>query len=121
MLFFLKPRWLNNACEKVMTATPSNFTSDARSPRSNCIAPTTKSHMPALMAASTVTRPARLNHAVTQPQPRPPRIEAQCYSPPAVGKAEATCAIAAATMSENKHATGQPMPMLAPPTLQKPT
>ena len=77
--------------------------------------------MPTLIAASTVTSPARLNHAVAQPQPRPPRIAAQWYSPPAVGNADATCPIVAATHSENRHTSGQPRPIAAPPTEQNPT
>src|SRR4051812_13454757 len=73
------------------------------------------------MAARTVTSPARLNQAVTQPQPLPPRMLAQWYSPPAVGKAEATWPMVSATTSENRQQVGQPSPMLAPPTLHRPT
>src|SRR5262245_63295737 len=72
------------------------------------------------MAARTVTSPARLNQAVAQPQPRPPRIDAQWYSPPAVGNAEATCPIVAATTRANRQPSGQPRPIEAPPTLHRP-
>src|SRR5437868_15424829 len=72
------------------------------------------------MAARTVIKPARLNQAVAQPQPRPPRIAAQWYSPPAVGNADATWAIVNATTSEKRHTSGQPSPIAAPPTPQKP-
>src|SRR5215472_464673 len=66
-----------------------------------------KRKQPALMAAKTKMSPTRLNHAVVQPQPRPPRIDAQWYSPPAVGNADAICAIVAATARENRHSGGQ--------------
>src|SRR5262245_809143 len=79
-----------------------------------------KRKVPTLIAASTVTSPARLNHAVTQPHPRPPRIAAQWYSPPAVGNAEAICPIVAATHSENRHTRGHASPIDAPPTEQNP-
>src|ERR1700731_4749920 len=84
------------------------------------MAPRTNRYMPTLMAARTVTRPARLNQAVAQPQPRPPRIDAQWDSPPAVGKADATWAMVSATTSENRHTSGKPKPMAAPPPPQKP-
>src|SRR3954463_11534265 len=84
-------------------------------------APVVNCHVPTLIAASTVTSPTRLNQAVPQPQPRRPRMPAQWYSPPAVGNADATCPIAAATQSENRQASGQPSPTAAPPTEQKPT
>src|SRR5215468_6128684 len=72
------------------------------------------------MAASTVISPARLNQAVAQPQPRPPRIADQWYSPPAVGNVEASCPIVAATARANRPASGQPRPIAAPPTLHNP-
>src|SRR6516165_3543747 len=72
------------------------------------------------MAASTVTSPARLNHAVAQPQPRPPRIADQWYNPPAVGNVEASWPIVAATASAKRLTSGQPRPIDAPPTLQRP-
>src|SRR5260370_35714398 len=72
------------------------------------------------MAARTASRPSRLNQAVTQPQPRPPRMAAQWYSPPAVGKADATCPMVNATTSANSDASGQPRPIDAPPTLHRP-
>src|SRR6516164_9024443 len=72
------------------------------------------------MAARTVTSPARLNQAVAQPQPRPPRIADQWYSPPAVGKVEASWPIVAATASANRLTSGQPRPIDAPPTPQNP-
>ena len=80
-----------------------------------------KSYVPALIAPSTVTSPARLNQAVTQPQARPPRMEPQWYRPPAVGKADATWAMVAATVSENRQTSGQPSPMPAPPAPPSPT
>ena len=70
------------------------------------------------MAASTVTSPARLNQAVVQPQPRPPRMVAQWYRPPAVGYREASCPMVAATAMEKQTMSGQPTPMAAPPTLE---
>src|SRR5437868_10435780 len=73
------------------------------------------------MAARTVIKPARLNQAVAQPQPRPPRMAAQWYSPPAVGNADATWPIVSATSSENRQHSGQPNPTAAPPTLHRPT
>src|SRR5436305_14674618 len=72
------------------------------------------------MAARTIISPARLSHAVPQPQPLPPRIDAQWYSPPAVGNAEATWPIVAATAREKRETSGQPSPIAAPPTLHRP-
>ncbi len=61
-----------------------------------------------------------MNRAVAQPKPRPPRIEAQWYRPPAVGNADATWPIVSAMQSVSALHTGRPMPMPAPPTLQEP-
>ena len=66
------------------------------------------------MAASTVTRPSRLSQAVSQPQPRLPRMEAQWYSPPAVGKAEAIWAMPRATSKEKAAETVKALKALAP-------
>src|SRR3982751_22416 len=67
------------------------------------------------MPARTVTSPARLNHAVIQPQPRPPRVAAQWYSPPAVGNADAIWPIVAATHRANRTTSGHPSPIHGPP------
>ena len=80
----------------------------------------TNRHVPTLIAASTVTSPARLNHAANQPIPRPPNNDAQWYIPPAVGKAEAIWAMVAATQREKTTAKGQPIPIAAGPTAQNP-
>ena len=88
--------------------------------RSGTSPPIAKRYVPTLIAASTVISPARLNQAVAQPQPRPPRIAAQWYSPPAVGNVEASCPIVAATASANKLTSGHPRPIDAPPTLHRP-
>src|SRR3982751_5583644 len=102
------PVWLIAACEAVISATPTACAAveAAQSPRPSFGTSATRAnrYVPTLIAARTVTRPARLNQAVAQPQPRPPRIDAQWYRPPAVGKAEATWPIVAATASEKRQA-----------------
>ena len=42
-------------------------------------------YTPTSTEETTKIRPSRLTKAVAQPQPRPPRMEDQWYSPPAVG------------------------------------
>ena len=107
------------ACDSVIAATATNWTRRSSATfGKNALAANRK--LPTLMAARAVTKPARLNQAVPQPQPRPPRMAAQWYSPPAVGNADAICPIVAATASDNRHMTGHPSPMAAPPTLQYP-
>ena len=61
-----------------------------------------------------------LNHAVAQPQPRPPRMLLQWYSPPAVGNALAIWPMPSATTTAKMTPSGQPMPMLAPPAAVNP-
>src|SRR5262249_7437182 len=122
------PRWLNTACESVMAPTP--HTCDASAPLASGGGACTPSngssdaatnwYVPTLMAASTVTSPARLNHAVAQPQPRPPRMNAQWYSPPAVGNAEPSCAIVSAKHRVIDQHAGQPSPIAAPPSALRP-
>ena len=43
------------------------------------------SYTPKLTDATTKIMPSKLNHAVHQPKPLPPKIEPQWYKPPAVG------------------------------------
>src|SRR5207249_1152409 len=61
-----------------------------------------------LMPAVIVTCPIMFNHAVSQAHPLPPRRNAQKYRPPAVGYADASSAMLAATASVKKLTTGQP-------------
>src|SRR4051794_11692829 len=67
------------------------------------------------MEPSTVIRPSRLNQAVSQPVKRLPSIEPQWYRPPAVGKAEAICAMASPKVPDMNTPSGQPSPSAAPP------
>src|SRR5947209_3821063 len=76
------------AWDAVMRATASN-SAPAFGTASGANAARANRTVPTLIAASTATRPARLNHAVAHPHPRPPRVAAQWYSPPAVGNADA--------------------------------
>src|SRR5436190_16543577 len=78
-------------------------------------------YVPTLTAAVTKMSPPRLNQAAAQPQPLPPRMQLQWYSPPAVGNAEAICAMHKATTKQNPTPTGQTIPAAAPPTAQKPS
>ncbi len=79
------PRWLTMACEAVIATTATICASTlalglavaGSNPKRGPIAAEANCQVPTLTAARTVIRPARLNHAVTQPQPRPPRIDAQ--------------------------------------------
>jgi hypothetical protein len=47
-------------------------------------------------------------------------MELQWYRPPAVGKAEAMCAMQSATRKQKTTPTGQTMPAAAPPTALTP-
>src|SRR5687767_13245030 len=84
------------------------------------IRPLSSPYRPTSTDATTKIRPIRLNQAVAQPQPLPPRIELQWYRPPAVGYADAICAIAIATMKANMPPTSQPIPIDAPPAALSP-
>src|SRR5271165_4023758 len=113
------PRWLSSACEKVIRTTTTSCI-DSLEASGGASEPATNLKVPTLIAASTVTSPTRLNQAVAQPQPRPPRIDAQWYRPPAVGKAEASWPIVAETTSANRETSGQTRPIAEPPALQSP-
>src|SRR4051812_36259465 len=114
------PRWLTTACDAVMRATAAScVVASGVAPGAN--ADRANRNVPTLIAASTATSPARLNHAVAQPHPRPPRVAAQWYSPPAVGNADAICPMVAATHRANSPTSGHPIPTAAPPTDPNPT
>ncbi len=60
------------------------------------------------MAAVTAICPSRLNQPVNHPQAGPPSFDAQKYSAPAVGIAEAISPNANATSTQNPPTSSQP-------------
>src|SRR5690606_30034944 len=72
---------------------------------------------PYWMAAVTAISPTRLNHPVNQPHAGPPSLDAQKYSAPAVGMAEAISPIAMATSTQKKPTRSQPHVMATGPPL----
>ncbi len=72
---------------------------------------------PYWIAAVTAISPTRLNQPVNQPQAGPPSLEAQKYSPPAVGIDEAISPIAIATSTQNTPTSSQPQVTATGPPL----
>src|SRR5262249_30715984 len=114
------PAWLTAAWDAVMRATASN-SAPASGGASGANAARANRTVPTLIAASTATRPARVNQAGAHPHPRPRRVAAQGHTPPAAGNGEAIGPIVAATHRANRPPSGQPMPIAAPPAAQYPT
>ena len=75
---------------------------------------------PTLIAASTAINPARLNHAVVQPHPRPPRMPPNDIDHRPSETPMKAAPSKSATISAKRAASGQPRPIAAPPTLHRP-
>jgi hypothetical protein len=76
------PKWLNSPCATVMSTTAivccSNPQDEVLMPKIlPRISPVKRLYTPTLTEAMTKMSPSMLNHAVAQPQPRPPRMEDQ--------------------------------------------
>ena len=74
----LMPTWFRIACRMVIAATkPTICQSVPVKPKFGPKVPAKKYAVPMLIAPRTVIRPRRFSQAVSQPQNRDPRIEAQ--------------------------------------------